>query len=53
MVGPAAGALERRRPAAPDEFAARRADRVTRHARQERSCVKKLHQAQEIQRPGG
>ena len=33
MVGPAAGALERRRPAAPDEFAARRADRVTRQER--------------------
>jgi hypothetical protein len=33
VVGPAAGALERRRPAAPDEFAARRADR--RQTRQE------------------
>ena len=33
VVGPAAGALERRRPAAPDEFAARRADRVTRQER--------------------
>lgn len=52
MVGPAAGALERRRPAAPDEFAARRADRVTRHASGAK-LLKKLHQAQEIQRPGG
>ena len=33
VVGPAAGALERRRPTAPDEFAARRADRVTRQER--------------------
>lgn len=50
MVGPAAGALERRRPAAPDEFAARRADRrQTRHASGDRRQDHRS-EAQEIQR---
>ena len=48
MVGPAAGALERRRPAAPDEFAARRADR--RQTRQETGVRTTGREAQEIQR---
>ena len=45
MVGPAAGALERRRPAAPDEFAARRADR--RHASGDRTTGAKLRRYSE------